>query len=180
MTCIVGIIENEKVYIAGDSAGVAGLDITIRKDPKVFKTGEFVIGCTSSFRMINILRYSFAPPELSENEDIYKYMCTKFINAVRQSFKDAGWLEIDKNIESGGTFLVGLRGRLFKIESNFQVAESIDKFASVGCGDVYAVTVLKMLESEYLINANDKLTKALEMAVYFSGGVRPPFNYVES
>ena len=37
MTCIAAIAEKGKVYIGGDSAGVAGLDLTIRADEKVFK-----------------------------------------------------------------------------------------------------------------------------------------------
>ena len=42
MTCIVGYLDKKtkKVTIGGDSAGVAGLDITIRKDEKVFKVKQ--------------------------------------------------------------------------------------------------------------------------------------------
>ena len=68
MTCIVGYLDKKtkKVTIGGDSAGVAGLDITIRKDEKVFKVDNFIIGCTSSFRMIQLLRFSFKPPEIKQ------------------------------------------------------------------------------------------------------------------
>ena len=40
MTCIVGYLDKKtkKVTIGGDSAGVAGLDITIRKDEKTKDT----------------------------------------------------------------------------------------------------------------------------------------------
>jgi len=62
MTCIVGLVENGKVYIGGDSAGVAGLDITTRKDEKVFQKENMIFGFTSSFRMGQILRYSFKNP----------------------------------------------------------------------------------------------------------------------
>ena len=58
MTCIVGMLNKGKVIIGADSAGVSGLDVQIRKDPKVFITGEFVIGCTTSFRMIELLQFS--------------------------------------------------------------------------------------------------------------------------
>lgn len=57
MTCIIGLIKNKKVYIGGDSAGVDGLNITIRKDSKVFKINKFIIGYTSSFRMGQLLRF---------------------------------------------------------------------------------------------------------------------------
>ena len=55
MTCIVGLIHEDKVYIGADSAGAANGNITIRKDKKVFKVGEFIFGCTSSFRMIQLI-----------------------------------------------------------------------------------------------------------------------------
>ena len=38
MTCIAGLVDsNGDIYIGGDSAGVAGYDLTIRADEKVFK-----------------------------------------------------------------------------------------------------------------------------------------------
>lgn len=51
MTCIVGIVDNGKVYMGADSLGVGGLSKRVRKDPKLFRVGEFVFGYTSSFRM---------------------------------------------------------------------------------------------------------------------------------
>jgi hypothetical protein len=55
MTCIVGIVENGKVYMGGDAAGVNGYSVRVRKDPKLFKVGEFLFGYTSSFRMGQLL-----------------------------------------------------------------------------------------------------------------------------
>jgi ATP-dependent protease HslVU (ClpYQ) peptidase subunit len=172
MTCIVGVIEKGKVFIGADSAGVSGLDISIRKDPKVFKVGEFVIGCTSSFRMIQLLRFSFNPPK-RHDEDVYQYMCTGFVNALRQCFKDGGFMEVNSSVESGGCFLVGYQGRLFLIYDDFQVAENDCEFGSIGCGADFAKGALKALGNKTA--AKDRITKALEIATYFSGGVRPPF-----
>ena len=39
MTCIVGIADGAKVWIGGDSAGVAGWSLTVRADEKVFAVG---------------------------------------------------------------------------------------------------------------------------------------------
>lgn len=93
MTCIVGYLDKKtkKVTIGGDSAGSSSNRVTIRKDVKVFKNDDFVIGCTSSFRMIQLLRFSFKPPEI-KLKDIYEYMCTDFINVVRNCFKDGGYI----------------------------------------------------------------------------------------
>lgn len=177
MTCIVGIVDQENVYIGGDSAGVGGLDITVRKDPKVFKNGEFVIGCCGSFRMMNILRFSFNAPSLTEGEDIYKYMCTSFINEIRRVFKDGGFSTNDKGEEKGGLFLIGFRGHLFRIDYDFQVGESVENYESIGCGDSYA---LGSLETRQNGTAESRIEIALTVACKFSGGVRPPFTIVST
>ena len=111
MTCIVGIVYNGVVHIGGDSAGVSGLDITIRKDKKVFTNGEFVMGFTSSFRMGQVLQYDFKPPKIKDvDDDLMAYMVRKFIPAVRESFRSAGYIKVEHQQEGGGCFLVGVRG----------------------------------------------------------------------
>lgn len=176
MTCIVGYLDKKtkKVTIGGDSAGVADLDITIRKDEKVFKVGDFIIGCTSSFRMIQLLRFSFKPPEI-KSKNIYEYMCTDFINAVRECFKDGGYLQkYSDGDEKGGTFLVAHKNRLFRIENDFQVAESLNGIDAIGCGAAYALGSLHILLKQNL-SPKEKVLKSLETASFFSAGVSKPF-----
>ncbi|GAB3164760.1 Ntn hydrolase family protein [Telluribacter humicola] len=176
MTCIVGLIENESVYIGGDSAGVDGLDIIIRKDPKVFKVGEFVFGCTSSFRMMQLVRFSFFPPTRPPEMDVYEYMCTSFVNALRTTLRNGGHARIKEGEEEGGCFLVGYVGRLFIIEEDYDVGESIDRFASVGCGSPYALGAMTAMERLKVdLSAREKVTTAISIACNRSGGVRPPF-----
>lgn len=174
MTCIVGIVKKEKVFMAADSAGVGGYDVTIRLDPKIFKVDDFLIGCTTSFRMIQLLRFSFNPPKMHPDTDIYEYMCTDFVNRMRDCFKTGGFTTIKDSVENGGTFLVGYKNRLFTIHDDFQVGESSDRFDAVGCGTPYALGVMAALhntdiEPELLLN------RALEITTHFSAGVRPPF-----
>lgn len=175
MTCIVGFIDkkNKNVIIGADSAGVAGLDITIRKDKKVFKVGDFIIGCTSSFRMIQLLQFSFTPPRVHD-KDVYEYMCTDFINTVRDSFKNGGYLQKwSDGDEKGGTFLVGYKDRLFKISNDFQVGESLRGYESCGCGESYA---LGSIFSSEKTDPKSIVLEALKTAENFSGGVQSPFN----
>lgn len=173
MTCIVGVIQKGKTYIGADSAGVAGLDVSIRKDPKVFKVNDFVIGCCGSFRMIQLLRYSLTLPRVYPDSDIYHYMCTEFINAVRTCFRNGGFLKIDNNVESGGFFLVAYKDRLFNVQRDYQVGECERPYEAVGCAEPFALGALDAMPDE--MSAEDKIRKALEIATYRSGGVRPPF-----
>lgn len=171
MTCIVGLVHKEKVIIGGDSAGSNGYDVTIRKDPKVFRNGSFVIGCTSSFRMIQILRFGFKPPKIKGN--LYKYMCTDFVDAVRKAFEVGGYLQkAREGDDKGGCFLVGVSGRLFVIESDFQVGEPMDGFASVGCGERHALGSLFATPD---LPPKKRVRTALKAATKFSTGVEPPY-----
>lgn len=178
MTCIVGFVDkvNKRVVMGADSLGSDGLDITVRKDKKIFRVGDFVIGCTSSFRMIQILNFSFKPPKVTK--DIFEYMCTDFINEVRECFKVNGFGQTyDDGDEKGGTFLVGYKDRIFRIENDFQVSESIESFDSCGCGMYYALGSMFSNPSK---NTVDVVIKALEAAENFSGGVSRPFNIIKT
>ena len=176
MTCIVGFVDkkNKNVVIGGDSAGVSGYDIVTRKDPKVFKNGDFLIGCTSSFRMIQLLRYSFKPPKIGKKE-FYHYMCTDFVDAIRACFSSGGWIQkTTDGSEQGGVFLIGYKDRLFNIQSDFQVGENLNGIDACGCGERYALgAMFSMLNTE--IEAKRKIEIALESATYFSAGVCGPY-----
>jgi len=181
MTCIVGCLDkiSGKVVIGGDSAGVNGNDLTIQKNPKVFKNGDFIIGCTTSFRMIQLLRFSFKPPEI-KCLDLYEYMCTDFINSVRDCFDKGGFLktETDGN-EIGGNFLVGYENRLFQVYGDFNVIETINEFTSCGCGSDFALGSLFTTEN-LKFTTKERILKALETAETFSTGVSGPFITLET
>lgn len=192
MTCIVGIAHEGKVILGADSAGTGGWDQRIRRDRKVFKNGELIFGFTSSFRMGQLLEFALSPPPILEGQEPYAYAVKALVPAVRQCFKDGGWSSTKDGREEGGFFLVGFRGHLFTIQSDFQVAEDIDGFAAVGCGDAYAMGAMDVATKQWqagatswAITANSTdvmrgvLTAGLEAAAKFSAGVAGPFHFVE-
>jgi hypothetical protein len=172
MTCIAGLIHDGKVYVCADSAGVCKYDLEIRKDRKVFVNGDFVIGFTSSFRMGQILQFAFNPPKRHPEKSVMAYMVTDFVNAVRGALKDGGYARKESEQESAGDFLVGYAGRLFSIRNDYQVAENVSGFDSVGCGESYAKGVLFATEGQDPLT---RLTLALKCAEQHSAGVRGPF-----
>jgi len=172
MTCIVGLIEGDRVWMGGDSAGVSGLDITVRADPKVFRNGPYLIGFTSSFRMGQLLAYKLKAPLVEEGEDVFSFMVTRFVDAVRDCLKEGGYAQRTNDAEQGGSFLVGFRRRLFSIQSDYQVCEALRGYHAIGCGADYA---LGSLASTVGQEGESRLRRALEIAELFSGGVRAPF-----
>ena len=173
MTCIVGVVENGHVYIGADSAGVGGYyDLTIRRDCKVFRNGAFLLGGTSSFRMLQLLRYAFMPPVYTPDTDLEKYMATVFVDAVRQCLKDGGFAQKSNEQETGGQFLVGFHGRLFCIYADYQVEEALCQYNAVGSG---ANVALGALYATPMMQAKKRLELALQAAEQHNAGVRAPF-----
>lgn len=173
MTCIVGLRTAEGVWVGGDSAGVAGYDLTSRADSKVFLVGEFLFGITTSFRMGDLLRYSFEPPKRGR-VGVDRYMRTSFINGIRDVLQAGGFRQKQHEVETGGTFLVGYAGRLFCIEGDFQVGESKDPFHAVGCGDQVALGAMYGMGMP-TTTPRLMIHRALKAAERYSAGVRGPF-----
>ena len=176
MTCIIGCIDKKfnRVVMGADSASSDGSSIFIRKDPKIFKNKDFIIGATSSYRMIQLLRFSFIPPAMGD-KDIYEYMVTDFVTELRKCFSENGvlWKDGDGQ-EYGGVFLVGYEDRLFKIDSYFQVAENVDGIAACGCGANFALGAMLAIKDNKA-TVEKKIERALEVSEHFSVGVQRPF-----
>jgi ATP-dependent protease HslVU (ClpYQ) peptidase subunit len=179
LTCIAGLVHDGGVYLAGDSAGCSGWNLTVRADPKVFVNGSYVMGFTSSFRMGQLLHYAFTPPEPDYINDLHRFMCTAFTDSLRQCLKDGGWAEKDKERETGGTFLVGTHGRLFEVSSDYQMGEPADPYAAVGCGSEVALGALHATAGSKM-TPHQRLEAALAAAERFSNGVRGPFVHVST
>lgn len=178
MTCIVGHIDKGVVTLGADSAGVGGYTIEARRDPKLFRVGDFIIGCTSSFRMIQLLNFSLELPLVGDT-DIYKYMCTSFVTAVRECFAAGGYLRKESEREEGGTFLVGYRDRLFCVQDDFQVAELECPYNAIGSGEEYAKGALHAVQGVE-IGSSQKVKVALEAAAHHSNAVCPPFRFLNT
>lgn len=172
MTCIVGLVDGGDVWLGGDSAGVAGWTLSIRKDPKVFKVGAVLIGFTSSFRMGQLLAHTFTPPSPRVGQDPFGFMVADFIPAVRACFERGGWAGLKDGKHEGGQFLVARAGRLFSIAEDFQVGEGACGFAAAGVG---ADQALGALHATAGLPARKRVLKALEAAEALSIGVRGPF-----
>jgi hypothetical protein len=177
MTCIVGLVADKTVYIGGDSAGSNSWQLTVRKEAKVFRNGNFLMGATGSFRMIQLLQYALKPPvyeKPSENNDDYLscYMATSFIDAVRECFKNGGFAKKEAEQESGGTFLVGFQGKLFCIQDDYHAGEALCKYSAIGDGEDVALGVLYATQG---LQPQERALMALQAAQYHCTSVSAPF-----
>jgi len=134
--------------------------------------GEFIFGCSSSFRMTQLLHYSLELPDLPALDrvtDIGRYMVTVSIDAVRTCLRGGGYAQKEEEREIGGTFLVGVRGHLFGVHSDYQIEETVVGYNALGA--LYATQHADL-------SPRERLELALQAADYHNCDTRPPFIFV--
>ncbi len=180
MTCIVGLAHQGKVYVGGDSAGVdQSFSLAVRADRKVFRNGEMVFGIAGSFRVGNLLQHRLVVPQREENVDLFRYMVTDFIDAVRKTMHDGGIMLKEDNLESmEGDFLCAVGGRIFVVYGDMQVGENLEPYVCIGVGGPIAEGVMFALSPDRVtgFTPEERVRIALEAAEEHSGGVRGPFH----
>lgn len=183
MTCIVGLLDNGVTYMGGDSLGSNGYSKMVRRDRKIFKlkdTPNAIAGYTTSYRMGQLLMYSNGLIDKRDEPNInHEYMVTHFIPNVIKIFENGGFNKTDNGEKSGGIFLVAYKDKLFKIESDYQVAEAIEKYNACGCGEDFALGSLKTTEDMDLTPI-ERIHLALQSASKFAVGVAPPFYIINT
>jgi len=171
MTCIIGLEQDGKVYIGADSGCASGWTVRQTRLPKVFWRDPFLIGYTTSFRMGQILQHHLTvEPQDGEDDDMY--MVCKFAEAVRKCLKEGGFAKVEHNVNEGGIFLVGYKGRLYRVSTDFQVNSMADGYDACGCGEDFALGAMYVLGE---LAPKVRIRRALEATACFCGAIRRPF-----
>jgi hypothetical protein len=184
MTCIVAIAQNGTVYMGADHAASDEKTgwILARKEPKCFKVGQYGIAFTDSFRMGQILQYSWTPPKYTPtktNSGLDKFMRTKFIDSVKDAFRANGFGSVSQigAEDEGGIFIVGVEGRIFTVDEDFHVGENIVNYMAEGSGGQIALGALYATKNQK--NPKLRIKAALEAASEFNMAVSPPYTYIQ-
>jgi hypothetical protein len=188
MTCIVGLKDkkNKCVWMGADSLGSNSYTKNVQSQPKCFKYKEredTVIGSTSTFRQIDLLKYNttlFPKIDKYKNVEVnHEYMVTKFIPNLHSLFS-TGFIEKNTNgIVSGGNFVIGVKEELYEIQEDYSVLDNKDGYAAVGCGKDHAYASLFTTEGTDM-EPKDRVLKALESAEKFCCGVQRPFTIINT
>jgi ATP-dependent protease HslVU (ClpYQ) peptidase subunit len=176
VTCIVGLKHEGQVFLGADSCASTSYAQSTIAWQKVWHADEFVFGGAGSVRQIQLIRYNLKVPEQTKSQSVEDYLCGPWIDAVRECFREGGQLRVNDGVESGPWFLMGYRGRLFCVESDFQVAESADDYAALGSGEEVARGSLYATVGD---EPQKRIETALKAAEYHARGVRGPFATVK-
>ncbi len=153
MTCIIGFCNGTSVYMVGDKSinDVDEYTMTLSESEKVFKKSNMLIGYTGCFKLGQVLEFKWIPPNKNKSMKLEEYLHNVIIPSMKKTLKE-NHLLTDKDNLKEGMLLLGIEGRLFKIQSNFSVLEpsSISmpdqetvSIASIGLGEITEEAVFK-------------------------------------
>lgn len=139
MTCIVGLVAADGVYVGGDALYSGDCQRFDGRDGgKVFRLGPAAVGVSGAARLNQILTVhsKFAWP--SPDENLTCWMVDRFATEVQRL------LEAHKGIDPahGWTITVGLHHRLFVVDYDFCVME-YDRYHAEGCARGIALGYLE-------------------------------------
>lgn len=175
MSCIVGIAENGKVWIGGDSAGIGpDGELQLRKEPKVFKIGDLLIGACGSPADYQgwVIPNTIFDPSMAA----FDWVCFTFLP----------WLRTIRSADADFELLIGLRGHLFHVYGTRQVTEELAGFDAAGSGAQVARGALYFFEwdktptGQLKWHPTQRIELALEAAQRFTSTVREPWVILES
>lgn len=177
MTVVVGVETMKGTVILGADSNCAtdSQRWTYAQD-KVYKTRSYVLGFAGSWRVGQLLRYSFDPPSLTgvanlTDEGLTKVMVNTFVPTWRDVL-EAGHVKPKEDWQ----MLVGVRGRLFVIENDFHVGREVEGYMAIGSGGQFATGSLHTTTG---CGAQNRVAWALNAAAQHSPTVEGPFVTVE-
>lgn len=187
MTCIVALSVGNKVYLGGDAAASdekSGL-ILQTTDAKVFKIGQYGIGFTDSFRMGQILQYSWKPPVYNPTKgfkNLDKFMRTRFVQSVKECYQEHGYGKFGSNTEDGdegGIIIIAVQGtgRIYIMDVDFHISQIDVDYLAEGSGQQVALGSL--FSTSTIKTPRKRVRLALEASAKFIMSVRGPFTIIE-
>ena len=180
MSCIVGIVANDTVYMGGDSL-VSWGDIS-SPDPaqKVFTKcpvgGEekILVGYCGSVGASSIMKTAWKVPKLpKKSNNTLAYVIKKLVPSLRSS--------LDLLTSHSSVITLGIRNELFEISLNFGVS-SQGKYSCNGSGFEIALGVLHSLYAcevshGHFTEPTSKIYHTLTAVGSLVNGVGPPYSH---
>ncbi|MCK9570424.1 hypothetical protein M0R72_15865 [Candidatus Pacearchaeota archaeon] len=179
MTCIISLKHAGKIYMGGDAA-INSSDSWLQPTsmhPKIWKDGSILVGVGGKQRISQLMQI-FKSPAITW--DAFDYLQNTYLptmityldgNRVIKTNNEDGMISMD------ATILIGLAGRIFKIDSGFAITEypeytAIGANAEVALGSLYA-------SGNHGVHPENRINEALHAVLDQCASVREPFTIFE-
>jgi ATP-dependent protease HslVU (ClpYQ) peptidase subunit len=179
MSCIVGLIEDDKVWMGADSH-CGGDDFRVAmKNPKIIRYGDWLLGSAGQFRAIQVVEHFVEPPR-SLKQSTLRFLIRNWVPKVQQAFEEHGCREQHKNGDDlPSCFLIGARDGLFFVGGDFAVNQ-YDPAVAIGSGEAAATGAIRALAPVKELTPHEKIKRALTLAAEHTPSVVPPFTILKS
>lgn len=171
MTCIIGLKEQNKIWIGADSATSDGYEIRTLNEDKVFRVNEFLFGFAGSPRISQIIQHHLAISQTNKFLDNKTFLIKVLIEDIRVTLETYG-IDKDSSDLLHSVCIVGYRSELYSIYSDFQLHGVADNVLAVGSGSSYALGAMHVLKE---LEPRKRILKALNASAYFATTVQKPF-----
>jgi hypothetical protein len=165
VTCIVGLVEDNTIYMGGDRSASDDISIVSMKTPKVYIRDEWIYGYAGTIGIGQLINYIDLPSPEGDIEKLIRLdICQSLKSAIDSYARDV------ENDETG--FLIGAKGRLFEFNvSDWGVLE-IDQ-TSIGSGSQIA---FGSLYTSIDNNPIDRIGLAIGSAITYSPSCQGPID----
>jgi hypothetical protein len=184
MSCVIGLVTDECVWLASDEAACDGNVVIGNGFPKIIERAVQISGSLKSFGIgigavgevgiANALQFFLTVPAINSDEShiVYpdKYIVKELIPAIRTAYTEAG-IE-DGN--AGNDMLIAFMGQLYSVGERLDVIipklgfDAIGSGREIALGSMYTTTTMGM-------DAVDTVHSAMVAADILTAYVRGPY-----
>ena len=152
MTIIVGIVDDNKVYMGCDSAISGENSINYLSESKIISKGvngtsdSLLIGVAGTLRGLQLLKYQWNPPKHNGGTPDEKYIYVNVLNSIKDLFTEhSHGAYVDEQSMCEDNYMIGYKGELYMIDFNYQVIQVTTPYCCIGSGEKYAYGALKAM-----------------------------------
>lgn len=170
MTCIVGLVEDGKIYMGADRGMSDKRFIASSLTPKIRKIGPILIGYSASRGTGQLAHFvNYPKPDFNNVERWVRMDMCKALQEASEAYK------VDISAEGiAADFLVGVGGKLFEVTTTDWSVTEYEAIAT-GSGYSYALGALHATSS-YDISPRDRVKIALDAAIKYSPSCQSPID----
>lgn len=170
MTCIVGMVHDNTIYIGGDRGASDEDSIVSLSRPKIHLRGGWVFGYSGSLGTGQLLEFLDFP--VPTGEDVYKLLRLEIVSDFKKMLEEHG----TNDAEHASDIVIGTQGRLFEFNTvDWSVAEVEE--TAVGSGGSFA---LGSLYTTYTYiqhySPEERIRLAIEAAITYSPTCQDPID----
>jgi ATP-dependent protease HslVU (ClpYQ) peptidase subunit len=181
MTVICALVEGSRVFMGADrGCSESSGEQVMCAASKIFRLGDpedgYLVGVAGSIRVEQVIRHAFPPPRLADAEDDeIDAVMYHFVEALRACLtKHRAVAEGKRGDELTETdLLVGVRGRVYTVQTDYAVLLAAEGYAAIGCGQLPALGALHATDG---LDPERRVRLALAAAEAFHARIRGPFD----